>query len=320
MEKRVYYSPNLLLLIEHKTQDTSEEHNPPDSSSISPFPSYHPQDVLLTAPLLKPYSSIYNVARTTTAFRQGCSISSHHRTILFLCCSSTSTPRNPLPPQETGERKVNYGLSRRTPNTNDSLVNGVVAKHVDFDWGALIDHGPITSIEGTTGVGVPGKIWQWLLKSGISIEEDAQDHFGSELAVKEVEENMCDCWDFVTSNSFGNADCTSSLQFGSYDHEGEQERLLLPDPNLIDIVTPSIRNLDFLNEWREFFQGFHIIIIQVARTLDRRKSHKSQKWSSISSKWTWYERFVQYQCILYRWKALINDFLNSCTWNSIDFA
>lgn len=165
--------------------------------------------------------------------------------------------------QETSERKVtNYGLIRRTPNPNpnDCLVNGVVAKHVDFDWGTLIDRGPITSIDGTTGVGVPGKIRQWLLKSGVSIEEDAQDYFGSELAVKAVEENMCDGWDFERSN-FGNADCTSSLEFGSYEGR-EQERLLLPDPNLIDIVTPSIRNLDFLNEWREFFQGFHIIIIQ----------------------------------------------------------
>ena len=120
--------------------------------------------------------------------------------------------------QETSERKVtNYGLIRRTPNPNpnDCLVNGVVAKHVDFDWGTLIDRGPITSIDGTTGVGVPGKIRQWLLKSGVSIEEDAQDYFGSELAVKAVEENMCDGWDFERSN-FGNADCTSSLEFGSW--------------------------------------------------------------------------------------------------------
>ena len=32
--------------------------------------------------------------------------------------------------------------------------------------------------------------------------------------------------------------------------------------DMIDIVTPSIRNLDFLNDWRLFFQGYHVIIIQ----------------------------------------------------------
>eukprot|EP00984_Skeletonema_dohrnii_P028795 scaffold18932_cov112-Skeletonema_dohrnii-CCMP3373.AAC.2 len=42
--------------------------------------------------------------------------------------------------------------------TDHSLVNGVVAKHVMFDWEAAIESGSITSLDGTTGVGVPGKI------------------------------------------------------------------------------------------------------------------------------------------------------------------
>ena len=42
----------------------------------------------------------------------------------------------------------------------------------------------------------------------------------------------------------------------------QESKAFFADPSLIDIVTPSIRNLDFLNKWREFFQGFHIIIIQ----------------------------------------------------------
>ena len=29
-----------------------------------------------------------------------------------------------------------------------------------------------------------------------------------------------------------------------------------------DIVIPTIRNLDFLEQWRPFFQGYHLIIVQ----------------------------------------------------------
>jgi hypothetical protein len=35
------------------------------------------------------------------------------------------------------------------------------------------------------------------------------------------------------------------------------------DPrSLVDIVIPTIRSLDFLEQWRPFFQGFHLIVIQ----------------------------------------------------------
>lgn len=30
----------------------------------------------------------------------------------------------------------------------------------------------------------------------------------------------------------------------------------------IDIVVPSIRDLDFLEAWKSFFLGYHIIIVQ----------------------------------------------------------
>ena len=33
--------------------------------------------------------------------------------------------------------------------------------------------------------------------------------------------------------------------------------------NEIDIVIPTIRSLDFLEQWRKFFQPYHIIVIQV---------------------------------------------------------
>lgn len=35
------------------------------------------------------------------------------------------------------------------------------------------------------------------------------------------------------------------------------------DPReLVDIVIPTIRSLDFLEQWRPFFAGFHVIVVQ----------------------------------------------------------
>ena len=31
----------------------------------------------------------------------------------------------------------------------------------------------------------------------------------------------------------------------------------------LDIVIPTIRNLDFLEQWRPFFQPYHLIVVQV---------------------------------------------------------
>lgn len=138
-----------------------------------------------------------------------------------------------------------------------SRLNDVVSNAVSFDWREVITSGPITSTPGTTGEGVPGKMREWLLTTGIPIDDSAQDHFGSEEAVKDMESRICQGWN-AESIGFNNPKCVDSLDFGNYENiEG-----ILPDPNEIDIVTPSIRNLDFLNEWREFFQGFHVIIIQ----------------------------------------------------------
>ena len=35
-----------------------------------------------------------------------------------------------------------------------------------------------------------------------------------------------------------------------------------PLADQLDLVIPTIRSLDFLEEWREFFQPYHLIIIQ----------------------------------------------------------
>ena len=77
----------------------------------------------------------------------------------------------------------------RSPGSS-TVLNEVVAKAVNFDWRTAIKSGSTISLRGTTGVGVPGKIRSWLLSTGIAIEDDAQDHFGSEAAVKAMEEQV----------------------------------------------------------------------------------------------------------------------------------
>ena len=37
----------------------------------------------------------------------------------------------------------------------------------------------------------------------------------------------------------------------------------------LDIVIPTIRNLDFLEQWRPFFQPYHLIVVQVSNARAR---------------------------------------------------
>jgi len=37
-------------------------------------------------------------------------------------------------------------------------------------------------------------------------------------------------------------------------------------PTLLDIVIPTVRDLEFLEDWRPFIEPFHIILIQVQHT------------------------------------------------------
>lgn len=114
--------------------------------------------------------------------------------------------------------------------------------------------GSVNSIPGTTGAGIPSAIRLMLQKTGEEIVEDADTYYGSEMAVK-TKEDYCG-WNPNTS-FFRREDCMSEVGF-------DPSEPVMPTTyaHLIDIVTPSIRDLDFLNRWREFFQGMHFIIIQ----------------------------------------------------------
>ena len=111
----------------------------------------------------------------------------------------------------------------------------------------------VNSMPGTTGGGVPNAVQNRLKATGYPIFEDADHAYGSEQAVRAME-NQCG-WNVSTSN-FNDLTCMQNVAFDS------SPPSLPVGPELIDIVTPSIRDLDFLNRWREFFQGFHIIIVQ----------------------------------------------------------
>jgi hypothetical protein len=47
-----------------------------------------------------------------------------------------------------------------------------------------------------------------------------------------------------------------SFSFADFNSEADDPR------SLVDIVIPTIRSLDFLEQWRAFFAGFHLIVIQ----------------------------------------------------------
>ena len=114
--------------------------------------------------------------------------------------------------------------------------------------------GNVNSLPGTTGPGVPNAMKQRLQELKIQIQEDADTFFGSAKAVEALEKECG--WDPAQS-CFQKPECFSKLNFDT-----SEAMLDVADPDLIDIVIPSIRNLDFLNQWQEFFQGFHVIIIQ----------------------------------------------------------
>ena len=109
------------------------------------------------------------------------------------------------------------------------------------------------SAPGVTGPGIPSLMRKILRETGVSIDENATDSYAAEGAVNALEEK---CEWIPGEATFKDKACFDDVNFN------KERKPFYADPSLIDIVTPSIRNLDFLNQWREFFQGFHVIIIQ----------------------------------------------------------
>jgi hypothetical protein len=120
-------------------------------------------------------------------------------------------------------------------------------------WTSSSGEGGVNSSPGVTGPGIPRAIIKVLQETNEPIHEEADAFFVAEAAV-DVLENKC-VW-LAEETSIQDKTCFESVMFE------KKRQPFVADPSLIDIVIPSIRNLDFLQSWREFFQGFHIIVIQ----------------------------------------------------------
>ncbi|CAF3350950.1 unnamed protein product [Rotaria sp. Silwood1] len=113
----------------------------------------------------------------------------------------------------------------------------------------------VNSIPGTTGPGIPKAIRSALSKKYGGVNTSATESYGAAKAVKQFEEECG--WNSTTSN-FIRPKCTDQFQFIRKTPQFDLSKYY----NEIDIVIPSIRDLDFLEDWKSFFQHFHLIIIQ----------------------------------------------------------
>ncbi|CAF1180137.1 unnamed protein product [Adineta steineri] len=129
----------------------------------------------------------------------------------------------------------------------------------------------VNSIPGTTGPGIPTVIWLALSTKYGGVNTNASSSYGAAAAVSRLE---AECgWDPGSSN-FVHPECIKQFSFtrkprsfdiSDYYHE-------------IDIVIPTIRDLDFLEHWKPFFRHFHLIIIQDG---DPNKVLEIPKWADF---------------------------------------
>ena len=149
--------------------------------------------------------------------------------------------------------KSNDNIAVSNNNDGGPYLNGL---HIPLRSKSVFqeNHNPVNSAPGVTGPGIPSAIKKVIESTQVPIEEDASTFYAAENAVNALEEK---CKWLPEETNFADKSCFSSVGFNQ-----SREFPYFADPSLIDIVTPSIRNLDFLNQWRQFFQGFHIIIIQ----------------------------------------------------------
>ncbi|CAF3079519.1 unnamed protein product [Rotaria socialis] len=113
----------------------------------------------------------------------------------------------------------------------------------------------VNSIPGTSGSGIPKKIRATLTDKYGGVDAQATTFYGAEKAVKQLEQECG--WNSNTSN-FVHPECMNQFHF----IRKKSQFNLSNYYNDVDIVIPSIRDLDFLEDWKPFFQHFHLIIIQ----------------------------------------------------------
>mmetsp|Transcript_4069 Transcript_4069/g.8720 ORF Transcript_4069/g.8720 Transcript_4069/m.8720 type:complete len:587 (+) Transcript_4069:66-1826(+) len=111
----------------------------------------------------------------------------------------------------------------------------------------------------TTTTLVP-ELFREALKKRANIDELATDNLPAERAVRMMETEVG--WD-VDHFSKNDAPIKALVDAGGLTSEtNDAERMLSNLPQYMDVVIPSIRDLDFLDEWRPFLEGFHLILVQ----------------------------------------------------------
>ena len=150
-------------------------------------------------------------------------------------------------------REVHQYLNTSKPISTFDMIPARQNDLVDSNDVSDTDSQGANSAPGVTGPGIPALVKNILIETGVEITEESDASYAAEGAVNALEEK---CKWIGEESNFEDKTCFDSINFN------KSREKFKADPSLIDIVTPSIRNLDFLNVWREFFEGFHVIIIQ----------------------------------------------------------
>jgi len=120
-----------------------------------------------------------------------------------------------------------------------------------------------TGAEGSSleALGVPGttspETLPWIreaIRGYGTIDENATDRYGAEAAVNAME-RACG-WDAGTAQ-LKHKNCISQTGL-KFQPEADMQQALKE----MDIVVPTIRDLDFLNQWKPFLENAHFILIQ----------------------------------------------------------
>ena len=113
----------------------------------------------------------------------------------------------------------------------------------------------------TTTTIVP-QLFRQDLKQRSSIDEAATDYLPAEKAVRIMEDVVG--WDVDHFSKDDSAIKALVSSGGLTPDRNPAERMLADLPKFMDIVIPSIRDLDFLDVWRPYLEGFHLILVQVS--------------------------------------------------------
>ena len=144
---------------------------------------------------------------------------------------------------------------------------------------------PGNSVIDTTNPNVPD-LFRKKLNTFKIIDETISDRYASADAVTSMENTVG--WDPSTSD-FINPDIINSMTVDGIGNEAAKVECIVDKPALLktllngkelheimDVVIPTIRDLDFLESWKPFIEKFHIILIQDG---DHTKHLKIPEWA-----------------------------------------